>query len=168
MPAKGQIVPNNTRFLEIYNKLQNQYNENDCYIWPKYCDTIGYGKFWDCDKRKMVYAHRFCYEFFCETINDSEKFVMHRCDNPSCINLTHLKLGNPKENSLDKAKKKRTKGFPTLKGEKHTQAKFSDKEILEMRKLYDSGISINYIRDKFEISLSHLKRIINKKVRINV
>lgn len=33
--------------------------------------------------------------------------VMHRCDNPGCINIEHLRVGTPKDNSADMAAKGR-------------------------------------------------------------
>jgi len=39
------------------------------------------------------------------------KVVMHTCDNPSCINPDHLKLGTIADNNKDKADKKRDKRY---------------------------------------------------------
>jgi hypothetical protein len=36
-----------------------------------------------------------------------KQYVMHKCDNPICINIHHLSIGTPKDNMVDKMKKNR-------------------------------------------------------------
>lgn len=40
---------------------------------------------------------------------DEEKYIMHQCDNPECINPNHLRLGSPQENTNDMIEKGRQK-----------------------------------------------------------
>lgn len=35
------------------------------------------------------------------------RFVMHTCDNPGCINIEHLRVGTPKDNTQDMVGKRR-------------------------------------------------------------
>jgi hypothetical protein len=56
---------------------------------------------------KPVYAHRFAYEMFKrESIPDGME-VMHSCDNPPCVNPSHLSLGTTKDNAQDRELKGR-------------------------------------------------------------
>lgn len=66
----------------------------ECWLWTGPRTAAGYGRFGD------EYAHRLAWE---ETHSVSaEGFeVMHKCDNPPCINPAHLRLGTHRENMLD-------------------------------------------------------------------
>lgn len=55
---------------------------------------------------KIVAAHRYAWEQANGPIPES-MFVCHRCDNPPCINVDHLFLGTPKDNTRDMALKGR-------------------------------------------------------------
>lgn len=56
---------------------------------------------------KNVAAHRVSYAIFRGPV-PSNLSVLHRCDNPLCVNPWHLFLGNKLDNSLDMAVKKRS------------------------------------------------------------
>lgn len=60
--------------------------------------------------------------------------VCHKCDYPPCVNVNHLFLGTPKENTHDASKK-----FRLSHGESHWSHKLTEKNVLEMRELYSTG-----------------------------
>lgn len=79
----------------------------DCIEWSKSTTTAGYGKF----KRKGVtyLAHRQAYAD-ANNLQYSDlkgKVVLHKCDNPRCINPLHLQLGTQMENIHDMVDKQR-------------------------------------------------------------
>ncbi len=53
-----------------------------------------------------MYAHRMAYELYVGPIPDG-MCVLHRCDNPGCVNPEHLWLGTQLENVIDRDKKNR-------------------------------------------------------------
>lgn len=57
--------------------------------------------------------------------------VCHTCDNPRCIEPTHLWLGTNKDNNDDKIAKGRHK---VLRGEQHAHASLTDAEAVAIRK----------------------------------
>jgi hypothetical protein len=83
----------------------------DCLLWERRRGKSGYGlAVW---KGKKWTAHRLAYTAFIDPIPEG-MCVLHRCDNPPCINWKHLWLGTRADNNLDMVKKGRS-----LKGDKH-------------------------------------------------
>lgn len=50
------------------------------------------------------FAHRWSYEIFKGEIPKG-LWVLHSCDNPSCINPAHLRVGTPSENTKEAVEK---------------------------------------------------------------
>lgn len=85
----------NVRFLEkVYRTAKS------CWIWEAAKDPNGYGRFWF--EGQMRLAHRISYQIFVGII-PSNLDVLHDCNNPSCVNPEHLKLGTHQDNMTDLA-----------------------------------------------------------------
>lgn len=75
-----------------------------CRVWAKQKSKTGYGLI--SLSRYSVRAHRLSYAVSVGPIPDGA-VVCHRCDNPSCIEPSHLFIGTHTENMLDMARKER-------------------------------------------------------------
>jgi len=113
------------RFLDKMQKAKG------CWEWQAAKDKQGYGKF--SYKGKDMLAHRASWMIYNGKIPDGI-CVLHKCDNPSCVNPKHLFLGTRKDNAKDMLNKGRS-----VRGEKHSASKLTEKEVLQIRKLYQRG-----------------------------
>lgn len=76
-------------------------------------------------KDKMYRLSRYIYE--CENGDiQNGLFIMHSCDNPECINPSHLSAGTPKENTQDMITKGRKPIGSDVKNSKLTEEQIVD------------------------------------------
>jgi hypothetical protein len=87
---------------EDFWKKVNKSNANGCWEWT--AATIkGYGCFWI--NGKSYYAHR--YSMLLAGQDPTGYDILHSCDNPSCVNPSHLSLGTHADNMKDMKNKGR-------------------------------------------------------------
>jgi len=93
------------RFLGSFAK-----DGSGCHVWIKSKDRYGYGKM--SIMKKSVQAHRFSWEMNNDAKIPPGMVVMHLCNNKSCVNPDHLKIGTQSENMAHALSTKRSKvGF---------------------------------------------------------
>lgn len=80
-----------------------------CWVWTASGDGHGYGRIATTMAQGPVKVHRVSWELHNGPIPPG-LHVLHRCDNPPCVNPAHLFLGTFSDNMMDKCLKGRAKG----------------------------------------------------------
>lgn len=96
--------------------------ESGCWEWSTGRNSDGYGRVWY--KGKITLAHRAAWDGLCGPIPQG-LWVLHKCDNPPCVNPDHLFIGDRKDNMRDCASKGRSSNAfknrtACLKGHEYT------------------------------------------------
>ena len=138
--------------LEARFFRHTEWRENGCLEWIAAKNDRGYGMFNRIPN--TILAHRMAYIL---AHGEIEKFsvIMHTCDNPSCVNVEHLRLGSHLENQRDKMAKGRGNN-----GERHYKAKLTDEQVREIR---SSPLLQRELAKKFGISRCHISEIQTRK-----
>lgn len=136
----------------------------DCLVWTGARDTSGYGNFRYL--RKTIKANRMSFVLFRDEIPYG-LMVLHKCDNPPCVNPDHLFLGTHKDNYDDMVKKGR-EVRSGVKGSKSHFAKLNDKKVIEIRALIKKGVTQDKISKKYGVSRAHIGNIALRKSWVHI
>jgi hypothetical protein len=89
------------------DKLSVADAETGCINFTGSRDNCGYGRL--SYKGRARLSHRVAFEEYVSPIPDGMQ-VLHKCDNPSCVNPSHLFLGTVDDNMADMKAKGRGRG----------------------------------------------------------
>ncbi len=123
---------------------------NGCLEWTGLLNKGGYGKSTFNHQTKIV--HRLVWEAANGPI-PLGIWVLHECDNRRCIELSHLFLGTPQDNTDDMISKKRHSH-----GEITKTAKLTQQQVVEIKRRLGSCSQTQLARE-FSISNTQMSRI---------
>ena len=143
----------NKELIESFWSNVDKRSSDECWNYKGVLSPQGYGQFWD--GYKQIGAHRCAWEFSNKCKIPRGILIRHKCDNPSCVNPSHLCLGTYVDNMNDKMKRNlefRSKIAFTL-------AKFTARQIQGIRKLLELKIRYKRIARIFKTCPSTISKI---------
>jgi len=143
------------RFALKY-KLNTRTN---CWVWSGDTNDRGYGIFRYQDRRQR--AHRVAWLLYRGKISLG-KCVLHKCDNPPCVNPKHLYVGTHQQNMKDMALRGRARGGRLL-GEHNGFSKFIAAEVHLIRDWSANGKTNKWIADYFKVTPGAISHIVTRK-----
>lgn len=147
------------KVLQNFWKKVNKRSDNECWEWIGAKVRGGYGS--SSIQKRLFQAHRLSW-----IIHNGEipkgMLVCHTCDNPPCVNPSHLFLGTHLDNAKDRVLKNRqARGDHWGK-----ELKYPFDLIIKIRTIYETeNISMHEISRRFNITYSHVNAILHRRVR---
>ena len=158
MPKSNQR-PNGFTKRDLVDYLLELSTENggcmDCHQNPQpkgYC-RVGF-------EGKMVTAHRLVWEVENGMQVPDGLVVRHKCDNPRCINPSHLIVGTHADNMRDRNERGRQ---AHLRGEANGCAKLTEIDVARIRKMHaDEGHTYGDIAGQFGVTAAAVGSIVRR------
>jgi hypothetical protein len=137
---------------------------NDCWVWTGCKNKKGYGVAGSGIIGGSKRAHRACWEYCNGKIPDGLG-VLHKCDNPPCVNPEHLFLGTNQDNVDDRERKGRASNhLKGCAGEANGLAKLDEQEVIWIKRLLATGkMSHRAIARIFSVTAANISGIARGK-----
>jgi hypothetical protein len=116
-------------------RSQTVTDSNGCWIWQRAFNNYGYSIIsikGSSKKGHCTLVHRLLWSLVNGPIPEGG-WILHKCDNPPCINLDHLYLGTPKQNTHDTVTRGRHR-YIAHPGSKNGSHKLTESDVLFIRK----------------------------------
>ena len=130
-----------------------------CHVWTRTRSKGGYGSVTIGGTWHLV--HRLAWTLAHGPIPD-DMYIIHRCDNPACARLDHLRLGTAKDNAHDRVRRHRSR-----RGSSRHGARLTDTDVKLIRWLYWMARgrhgTIAMLSRRFGVSHTTIKKIVTGK-----
>lgn len=140
-----------------------------CWEWTAAIDGCGYGKLWF--EGSFDRAHRVGFVLQGGSIPVG-LFVLHHCDNPSCVRFSHLYVGTKTDNARDRENRGRgnhatgerngraTHPETTSRGSHHYLAKLTEEDVRTIRQLHKEGTDGSKLARRYGVSTATMSEIL--------
>ena len=125
--------------------------KSGCILWTGYTNPWGYGRVRF--HGRMLRTHQVAWELTKDPI-PFDLCVLHKCDNPPCVNPDHLFLGTQADNVADRERKGRT-----ACGERMPNAKLSSDAVREIHSASKKGSSRVSLARRFGVSPQRISEV---------
>lgn len=139
--------------IEYFWKFVDVKEETECWKWKRYLNSQGYGQVYI--KGRPFLAHRIAFMLSGNILTNENPCVLHRCDNPSCCNPSHLFSGSVRDNNIDMIKKGRAR---YLVGEQAYNHKLTTHDVIIIKALINQK-SLAEIGRCFNVSYTTIQKI---------
>jgi len=128
-----------------------------CWLWTG-CTNGRYGYFRYLSKN--ILAHRYSYLLHFQIL-PPKLLVCHTCDNPICINPSHLFLGTHRDNNMDALIKGRRKPLAKNWGNIPKNRALTNEKVIEIKKrlLAKNNSSFNQIALELNVKIYTVQKI---------
>lgn len=159
----GSPFPDNYDYLTLWRiifKCRESSSKPGCWEWTG--ATCGHKlKYGTLSYRGQVYKVTRLIKHLISSFDlNSDLLILHHCDNPLCVNPEHLYAGTARDNVRDCRERNRIS-----RGEKHSPAKLSDKQVNQLRLDYAGGMSSYALSRKYKVHNAYAWRLATKKRR---
>ncbi len=129
-----------------------------CWLWTGSTakERGGYGTTYF--NQKMWRSHRLAW-FLVKGSIPKGKYVLHKCDNPPCVNPDHLWVGTQSDNMQDMHNKGRHPSPGQPPGEDHAMAKLTDQQVRDIHRRVEGGERQDQIAKAYKVCVDTVEFI---------
>lgn len=137
-----------------------------CWIWTAHRHDFGYGKIGlGYTSKNSEYAHRLSWMIHNGDIPDGLS-VLHKCDNPACVNPAHLYLGTQADNVRDMYARNRWHLKKSRAGEHNSKHKLTKYQVGRIRAMKGvPGVLVAKVWNVSPCTVSSIR--LNKTWKVN-
>jgi hypothetical protein len=149
------IISNMANTVSLRDRLYSKFivrPKTRCWVWISTRNPQGYGLFQVGKSARL--AHRISWAY--HNGDPGDLCVLHRCDNPPCVNPEHLFLGTRTDNLKDMREKGRWKCLNPQKGSKNPFSVLTESQVKEIKR---STGSSREVAQRYGVNSSCVRKI---------
>lgn len=124
---------------------------HECWPWTGATSGRGYGRFSVGGRHgRLLTASRISFELAHGPLGSAE--ARHTCDNPPCVNPSHLLAGTHAQNMADMARRERS-----------SKRKLHAAQVTEIRARAAAGARTGSLADEFGVTPSNVSQIVHRR-----